>query len=312
MTRRRPGRPRLTEEQREEARVLVHVELERQGWGAGEEPIWRGLHQAIPLLRVRAALKELKAERRAAEREHRERNRTSMHVHASDTLWSIDATQVGRDGDGAAVQAEVLRDVASTRTLDIVVGPAAHGEDVVAQLDRAAEEPGGAPLVLASDNGAAYRSSAVAKWCAENGVVQLFSEPRTPQHNAWAEHGIRELKEDARIDAAGLVLDTDLIRTRLEQSRARLDENRLRATRDWTTAIQWDKAAPHWSAFTGRRAFLEMVTCGINSSVLDSLSSRAHRRAIREAILGALERTCAITRTRGRPPRTAHDTDVVL
>jgi hypothetical protein len=42
-----PGHPRLPEATRQEVRELVLGELERQGWAAGEETVWRGLGRCI-------------------------------------------------------------------------------------------------------------------------------------------------------------------------------------------------------------------------------------------------------------------------
>jgi len=292
-----------------EARGLVLGELERQGWAAGEGPIHRALDGALALARVRFALRELKAERRAAHRRDTESRRVTITANARDVLWSADATFVGRTPKGCAVQVEVVRDVASTCTLDITIGEAATGENVVRYLERLAEERGTAPLVFVTDNGPQYQSRAVADWCEARGVLQLFSRPHTPQHNPWAEHGMRELKEDACIDKGDVVLDNDTVLARLEQARERLDGARLRATRGWRTARDVDQELPHWREITTRCTFQSEVACGIRLAVLKSDLGRESRRAVREAILGALERTGAITRTRGRPDRTAQVSD---
>lgn len=171
-----PGRPRTGAAVLEEAKDLVRGELERQGWAAGEEPVWRALGGRVPRARVRRVLAALKAEHRARCRSRAAEVRVSARVHAPDALWSMDATHLGRDAHRHAIQAEVIRDVASTRTIGIAVGKAAEAEDVVALLERTAAERGCAPLVLVTDNGAPYRSDAVASWCARHGVLQLVAD----------------------------------------------------------------------------------------------------------------------------------------
>jgi len=96
-------------------------------------------------------------------------------------MWSIDATHLGRDPTGASVEAEVVRDVASGRTLAVAVGPPAKAASVVALLERLRGERGDLPLVLAHDNGGAYRSELVASYLEARQVVKLLqlgvSEP---------------------------------------------------------------------------------------------------------------------------------------
>ena len=304
-----PGRPRLSEREREQAREAVRAELERKGWGAGEEPIWRALGGALPRARVRAALQELKTQRRQRLCKEAQERRVSIEVSAADALWSLDATHLGRDQEGKAVWGEVLRDVASTRTIEVAVGPAACGAEVVTLLDNAVLARGSVPLVLVTDNGSAYRCELVADWCRTRKVLHLFSLPRTPQHNAWAEHGMRELKEDAALGKGVLVHDIEWARERLVRSRDRLDGARLRRSRGWRTAREADAQAPHWAELVDREAVFENASCEIERTVLDSMNERARRRAVREAILGTLEHFSVITRTRGGRPLNARNAE---
>ena len=69
----------------------------------------------------------------------------------------MDATHLGRNPTGRAVQAEVLRDVASTRTIGISAGPEATAMEVMLLLDLTTAARGSPPLVLITDNGGAYR-----------------------------------------------------------------------------------------------------------------------------------------------------------
>jgi len=227
----RPGRPRIPQAELDWLRELVREQLELQGWRAGERPIYKALDGRYRISRVRRVLRELKAERRKREREHQAKQRVSVTVHARDAVWSLDATHLGRDERHREVQGEILREVASTRSIGITVGPAATAEEIIALLERAVRERGGAPLVLITDNAGAYIAQVLADWCRDHRVLHLFSLPYTPQHNAASEHGMRELKEDAVLGKGTLVHDVDMTRARLEESRDRIDGYRLRATR---------------------------------------------------------------------------------
>lgn len=296
-----PGRPAHTAEAHERARTLVRGVLEEQGWSAGERPVHRVLRDTLSLPLTRAALAELKAERRKAVRTVREQARCSIHVLARDALWSQDATHVGRDQEQGAVQAEVLREVASTRTLEVTVGPPASAQDVVAMLERARRERGCPPHVWATDNAASYCSAEVGAWLAEHQVVPLLSLPRTPQHNAASEHGMRELKEEAQLVAperVGDTADTDDLLARLLAARDRLDHHRPRRSRGWLTAVQADAALPPAEALVSRQAFYAAACCAIEEAVLHSHTKTERRRATRTAVLRCMQHFGLTTMTR--------------
>ena len=304
-----PGRPRLGCAELAQAREAVEAELDRQGWKTGEGPVHRALGGDIPLSRVRRVMRELKAERRQRKRKHEEAARISMKVAARDAVWSIDATHLGRNDAGGEVQSEVLREVRSTRTIGLTIGKSATAKEVVALLERTAKERGGPPLVLLSDNGGPYRSGEVGEWCERNKVIHLFSLPYTPQHNAASEHGMRELKEDASLGKGVLLHDIAETRATLQRSRDRIDGHRLRRTRNWMTAVEFDQSSPHWETLVTRKVFWQKATCAINRAVLDSSNQRDRRRAVRKAILTTLNECSVITLTRGGRRWTAHDAE---
>jgi len=300
-----PGRPPLSAEVLAEARDAVESELDRQGWSAGEDPVHRGLEGRIPRARVRRVMQPMKAEHRARKREHQREARVSMRVCARDAVWSMDATHLGRDLLYREVQAEVVREVASTRSIGISAGPAASAREVIQLLERTMRERGGAPLVLMTDNGGAYIAHKLRKWCKHHRVLLLYSLPRTPQHNAASEHGMRELKEDAALGKGTLVLDMGTACAALMRSRDRIDGNRLRRTRDWKTAVEADRGNPHWTTLVSRDELWMKATCAIQLAVLHSKDGRERRRAVRAAILDSLAHFSVITRTRGGRPWTA-------
>ncbi len=176
---------------------------------------------------------------------------------------------------------------------------AATAAEVCATLERAVQSRGGAPLVLMHDNGPGYAAQTTRSWRANRGVLQLFSLPRTPQHNAIAERGMRDLKEDSGLGRE-LVRDMVEIRERLVRSIERLEAQRPRASKGWRTLWKVDAALPSWRGWIDRWAIYEAATCAMEEAVLDSMNGRERRRAIREAILSSLERFHVITRTRER------------
>ena len=280
----------------------MRAQLEHQGWSTGERPIHRALEGRISLARVRRAVRELKAEHRARRARHIEAARVTIRVLLRDAVWSMDATHLGREPSGREVQGEVVREVASTRTIGVSVGRPATGEDVVALLERIRRERSTAPLILITDNGGPYRSREVVTWCELHGVLHLFSLPHTPQHNAGSEHGMRELKDETLLGKGVLVLDIELVAVQLARAIERLDGARLRASRAWRTAVDDDRQRHSWHGLVDRQALYAEATCAIEEALINYPPGRARRRAVREAILSALERFAVITRTRGGRP----------
>lgn len=126
-----------------------------------------------------------------------------MHTHAlaRDVLWSCDESFLGRDTQGE-VRGLLVRETRVPLTLDVAVGPPATGDDIARALERAAEERGSWPLVVAFDNGKANKSKVVLRLLAEHQVLALFNLPYTPQHNAPVERGWCDLKLAAGLDEA--------------------------------------------------------------------------------------------------------------
>jgi transposase InsO family protein len=285
-------------------REQVQRELERTGWKAGEGAIFDALKDEPSRRLVRRLVAELKAEHRRRLRRHREENRTSRRVLARDAVWALDATHVGRDAHGHAVQAEVLRDVAPARTTAVSIGPAATASEVIRQLEEAAAERGGPPLVLQTDNGGPYKSRALRRWCRKHGVVQLFNLPRTPQHNAEAEHGIGEIKSEAELPRRFDVAPNAVAMVLVLQALQRIDHVRPRPTRGGLTAAAADGCLPSWRLRVSRERFYATARCAHRLAVLDCPAGRARLRAEREAVMRALERFELIQRTRGGRPWT--------
>lgn len=197
------------------------------------------------------------------------------------------------------VTAEVIRDVASTRTLSIDVGAPARHDDVIAELERTARERGTWPLVYVTDRGAPYRAKEVQELLRKHKVVHLFSEPHTPQHNPWVEHGHRELKEEAGIASLPRSVSPGELAAELERARYTIDHCRLRRSRDWRTAVQYELALPHARDVGSRARFYESACRATARAVEGSPTARERRRGEREAVFATLELYGFITRSRG-------------
>jgi transposase InsO family protein len=353
------GRPRIGDEKRELARLIVAGEWCLQGLGAGEPSIFQALRGHVSRTLVRESLKSLKLDFRRRRREMLEARRQHIGVKCSDTMWSLDAQELARGvncepcsavievpnpGPGSRsdpsasilglpngsnpselaemrpeepsaadsradrshgagiVQAEMIRDVASTKTLHASVGPPANSAEIVALLERAAAKRGAPPFVLATDNGGPYRSLEVREWCESRQVVHLFNEPYTPEHNPWVEHGHGEHQEEMMVGVWDAQPTVEGLRRDLEEATRVLDHGRLRATRGWRTAHDYDLGLPRAGGVISRAVFYE-AACQATARAVEGLGpGRERRRAEREAILTTLQSFDLINRTRGGVP----------
>jgi len=272
-----------------------------QGRGAGWRTVEKSLPAAVPTRLVQSSLGAWKRRdaRRVAARQARVR--LSTRVHARDALWALDATHLGRV-DKAGLEGQVARDAASRCTTALSVGRPATGADVVALLEDARRQRGTLPLVLSTDNGPAYRCRLVRDYLEARQVLHLFSLPRTPQHNAVAERGIGELKEDSGLGKGVVLPDAETATLCLQASARRLDRVRRRACLGYRTAAQADAVLPRADARVDRARLFEVTRCAIGRAVLGCRNDRERRRAERNTILAALELAGLATTTRGGEP----------
>ena len=250
---------------------------------------------------VLALWKELRDERARTLRREREQWSRHSQVLARDTLWALDGTHLGRDLDGTAVIAELVRDVGSTLTLGTSIGGSPSAKEIIRLLRRLRRAGGVLPLVLVLDNGPENRGL-LKRWCQSNQVILLYNLPHTPQHNPCAEHGNGELKrisglgKGTRIDSLVLANATMLVALQ------HIDGVRRRPTRGMRTAREAYAALPPALARIDRPRFYESTDCAMRAAVESSTSERQGRLAAREVVLQALERNGLVTRTRGRGP----------
>ena len=294
-----PGRPPHSAQEKARAQELVLEEVKKQGWSAGEMPIWNALQdQGVPLRLVRSALRDAKAAHRRRHRDVMSELRRHIEVKARDTIWSLDGTHLGRDREDQPVIGEAVRDVASTRTLGLTIGPPPTSAEVAALLDRVVAERGAPPLVLAVDNGP-ENCGEVEEWCARHEVVLLRSVPHVPQHNPWSERGFKDLKAESELGRGVFIPVLQEAACTVYDAIHRLDHGRRRATREWKTAAETDAALPPATLRVTRTDFYTDTRCAMEKAVQDCHTERQRRLAAREAILNELECNDLITTTRG-------------
>lgn len=301
-----PGRPAHSARLRRHALFAVARELRRQGQETG----WRGIHGAlglaIPVRLVQSSIGALKKRRRARVETARARRRVHVRVLARDAIWSADGTHMGWR-EGIKIEGQLIRDAGSARIVQMTLGAPACGEDVVRILELARIERGELPLVLATDNGPAYRSQVLEEYLRRHRVVHLRNLPRTPQHNAWAERAIGEIKRDCRWEAGQGI---PALAAALEESRRRLDHHRLRASRGYRTAAACDFAMERGYDLVRREDFYESVQQALCKARRRPQGERKTRLAQREAVFVTLEKFGLVERSRGGVPAQARQGEI--
>jgi hypothetical protein len=190
---------------------------------------------------------------------------------------------------GSALQAEVIRDVATTGTIAIAVGAAATAAAAWGLLERTRALRGTLPLVWQTDK-PAYVALDLAEHLAENRVIHFRSRPSTPTDNPASERGIGELKAESGLDAAAPIVDAAALLARLERARWVLDQGRLSATRGWRTAAQLDLCLPRAEDLVHRARIYEEARSAMKEAVLGAGDGRVARKLEREALWRVLER----------------------
>jgi hypothetical protein len=268
----------------------------------GKAPGWRTANRAlgIPVRLAQETVRTFKWLQRRRAREREMAKRVSLKVHFRDVLWAEDGGQFGRI-EGEPLMAEILRDVATTKTLAVGVGTAT-GDDLAALLFHMKSARGTLPLVLSVDNGAAQKSREVAEYCEQEGVIVLRNLARTPKHNPFAERAIRELREDSGLDADTPLRDEAEGIARLQAAWRRIDNRHFRPKHDYKTAAAVDAATPGWYDQVDRGRFYRTARKAIAEAVSACSKPRARRLAEREAIFRTLEDFGLVSRTRGGQP----------
>jgi hypothetical protein len=296
------GRPPRPEALVAAARADCDRELHDRGYGRWWKTIWERLGRKYAQALVREVVTDLKDEHQARQRLLRALARVSVRVFFGDVLWALDETHLGRLEDGDAVLGLVVREVASTRTLIVSVGPAATEEDLVRALEHMKAIRGDLPLVIGMDNGPPMKGGFLATYLAFNEVVALRNLPYVSKHNPCVERGHRDLKELSGLGKGVVLEDYAAAAAALDPAVAELNGCRPVASRGWRTPLAVDTETPRWYASVDRRAFYEAACRAIREAVQGCRNDRERRKAEREAILSVLEDFALIERTRGGVP----------
>jgi transposase InsO family protein len=288
------GRPAHSQEEIEQAKPRVLEVLHKLGYRAGWTTVKKLLID-VPKRVINALLKRLKADHRAREAQRFKQQRVHIRVLAQGAVLAQDSTHVG-GFKGRKVWAEVAKDAATCEAWAFGDGKPINGQAMLEHL-KILKAQDRLPLVLATDNGSAYKEQSVRAWLAENQVVQLFSRPRTPQDNGRAERGIGEGKALAGLGKGVLLQSRGLGAKILDQALQRLNQHWPRTTKGGLTAAQLKQTLPHWKANISRSSFYQAACSAIRAIKADT--KRALRRETREAIFRTLERFGLILRTRG-------------
>ena len=314
-----PGRPGHSARAREEARALT--ERARQALCRGHDG-WRSVCARLEREGVRVPVRLVQESLRGLKRQARERERTRIaaarvHVEvlARDAVWSLDQTHLRRDEQGE-LKALLVREGLVPHTLGLSIGPPACGADVVRLLQHVARLRATWPLVIQLDNGPENKNVEVGACLKAERVIALWNEPRTPEHNARAERSIGSLKRATGLDEGKSegdecsqvpvsLREPGVFRTRaglcarLLAAWENLDAGTPRASLDGLTPAELDKIAPRAEDQVCRARFYAEACEELRRVALAPLNARARRKAEREVIWCALQKSGLVTRTRG-------------
>jgi transposase InsO family protein len=116
------------------------------------------------------------------------------------TVWAMDFTEASPWIDGQYRYVLAVRDLASGQQLLARPLLAPTAEQVRSALDMLFAQHG-APLVLKTDNGSAFRAGEAKDFLRRARVIPLFSPARLPRYNGAIEAGIGSLKARSEIQA---------------------------------------------------------------------------------------------------------------
>lgn len=268
--------------------------LRTLGFGAGRETV-KSICQDLPWRVINALLKLLKAEHRQEEAQRLAQQRVHVQVQAQGAVLAQDSTHTGT-AKGRKAWAEVVKDAATCEAWALGDGKPITSDAMLAHL-QVLKAQGRLPLVLATDNGAAYKEARVEAWLTSHQVIHLLSRPHTPTDNGRAERGIGEGKRLAGL-GKGVQLENGALGAQiLDQALQTLNQHWPRRTKGGLTAAQLKQTLPHWQDRTTRATFYAAASTAIQA--IKAGSKRQQRREVREAIFRTLERFGLILRTRG-------------
>jgi hypothetical protein len=210
------------------------------------------------------------------------------------SVWSTDFTEPPLPIDGVFDYVLVVRDLASQCTLLAAPCYRQTAEVVVFSLQRLFNQHG-APLVLKSDNGSAFKADETRQLCQRHGVVNLLSPPLTPRYNGSIEATGGQLKTRAALIAQQHACDiwtSDILEA------ARLEANAL--NRPWgpsapTPDERWHQRRPIDG--TQRAALAAFIEPRFNE-IKNSIERERREKGLAKPFTAACRASVARTATR--------------
>lgn len=192
-----PGRRRVEVDRG--VRVGLYLTLLTLGVHTSEQ-VLRGLFHDVPF----SCLRDMKQRMKRALARHASLMRGHLTWRQAGRVWTTDFTAPKARLPGGCNRLLHVRDLGSGAVLAIVATTNERAADVLALLTRLIAIHG-APLVIKSDNGGAFRAHAVQELLAAHGVTYLPSPAYRPQYNGSCERsgGHDKLRIEAQAAADG-------------------------------------------------------------------------------------------------------------
>ena len=225
----------------------------------------------------------------------------ALHWQRVGAVWAIDFSEAPGLIDGEYPYLLAVRDLATHQQLLWLPAPDMTAETTIENL-RMLFTIHGAPLVVKTDNGSAFRADATREFLTPFGVELLFSPPHTPRYNGSIEAGIGSLKtrterHATRAGHPGYWTMDDVAAAQSEANATARPQGETGPTPDqlWTTRRPITRAERQMFQESVRRQ-REML------NATDDTSRTEDRRMQREAIRRALVEHDILLFSRRRVP----------
>jgi hypothetical protein len=266
-------------------------------------PSLRGLLPDVP----RAELHDLLGIYRFLWSQQHPRWQALLHWHRPGTVWAMDFTRARFPIDGLYPYLLAVRDLASGFQLAWQPVSATTSAVVVPELVLLFTVYG-APLVLKSDNGSAFRDEALQRWLRRWQVWPLYSPPGQPGYNGAIEASIGSLKKRTQFQAERAGQPLCWTGADLDRARTLVNEETRRQVAGPTPAAAWQARQPlteeerdAWSGRVQGALALARQEAGL---ALDAELSHYEQAALHRRVLEpALVESGLLTITRRRLPQ---------
>jgi transposase InsO family protein len=242
------------------------------------------------------ALRDLLRRRRRVLRRRARRDAEKLVWNKVGAVWAADFATPPESIEGLWPKLLLVRDLASG--MELAVEPVADETAATATgvLERLFGRHG-APLVLKTDQGSAFRAKGFERFLGDKGVIPLRSPARTPRYNGACESSVRWAKErTAQIAAHAGRGDAwtceDVEKARAAMNATVADRGRRRGT---TAAERWSTRGPIERG--AREGLRKSVAKEIAESLerhgaagIDALDWRSRESLLRTSTCTALER----------------------